>query len=89
MTEATIIDIGNNALTVMLLLATPVLIVTLIMGLVVSVFQATTQIHEMTLTFVPKAAATFILLVFAGPWMLSTMLTYTTNLFMSLPTLGR
>lgn len=88
MTEATVVDLGNNALMLMLMLGGPLLIVSLVMGLVISVFQATTQIHEMTLTFVPKIAATFIVLVVTGPWMLSTLLTYTTNLFISLPALG-
>lgn len=88
MTEATVMDLGNNALMIMLLLAGPLLVVTLVMGLIVSVFQATTQIHEMTLTFVPKMAAAFILLVVAGPWMVSSMLSYTTNLLASLPAFG-
>jgi flagellar biosynthetic protein FliQ len=58
-------------------------------GLVVSIFQASTQIHEMTLTFVPKIAAVFIVLVVAGPWMLSSLLSYTVNLFNNLPAFGR
>ena len=88
MTEATVIEMGNNALMVTLMLGAPLLIVTLVTGLLVSVFQATTQIHEMTLTFVPKIAAVFIVLVVAGPWMLSTILTYTANIFINLPALG-
>ena len=88
MTEATVIDLANGALMVTLMLGAPILIVTLLTGLIVSIFQATTQIHELTLTFVPKMAAVFIVLVVAGPWMLSTILTYTVNLFQSLPVLG-
>ena len=88
MTQATVIDMANGALTVTLMLGGPLLIVTLVVGLVVSIFQATTQIHELTLTFVPKMAAVFIVLVVAGPWMLSTILTYTTNIFQTLPALA-
>ena len=88
MTEATVIEMGNNALMVTLMLGAPLLIVTLITGLLVSIFQATTQINELTLTFVPKIAAVVIVLVVAGPWMLSTMLSYTANIFISLPSLG-
>ena len=88
MTEATIMDLGNNALVLTLLLGGPLLLITLVMGLIVSIFQATTQIHEMTLTFVPKMIAAVILMVVAGPWMFSMMLTYTTNLFMNLPAFG-
>ena len=89
MTEATLIDMGSNALAVTLMIATPLLLVSLITGLLVSIFQATTQIHEMTLTFVPKVAAVVLVLMIAGPWMISTVLTYTTNIFLSLPALGR
>lgn len=89
MTQATVMDLANGALTVTLMLGAPLLIVTLVTGLIVSVFQATTQIHELTLTFVPKIAAVVIVLVVAGPWMLSTMLSYTTNIFQSLPAFGR
>jgi len=88
MTEATIMDLGNNALVLTVLLGGPLLLITLVMGLIVSIFQATTQIHEMTLTFVPKMIAAVILMVVAGPWMFSMMLTYTTNLFISLPAFG-
>ena len=88
MTEATVIELANNALIVILLLGAPILGVSLVAGLVVSIFQATTQIHEMTLTFVPKVAAVGLVLIIGGPWMLSTLLTYTTNLFMQLPSLG-
>lgn len=89
MTEAAVLELTNSALTVMLMLAGPMLAVVLATGLVVSIFQASTQIHEMTLTFVPKMAAVFLVLVVTGPWMLSTLLSYTANIFMSLPTLGR
>ena len=88
MTEATVIDMANGALTVTLMLGGPILLISLVTGLTVSIFQATTQIHELTLTFVPKIAAVIIVLIVAGPWMLSTMMTYTTNIFQSLPALG-
>ena len=88
MTEATVIDMANGALTVTLMLGGPILLISLVTGLTVSIFPATTQIHELTLTFVPKIAAVIIVLIVAGPWMLSTMMTYTTNIFQSLPALG-
>jgi flagellar biosynthetic protein FliQ len=72
-----------------LLLGTPILAAALITGLIVSVFQATTQINELTLTFVPKIAAIFAVLVIAGPWMLSTLLTYAAGLFGNLATFAR
>ena len=63
----------------------PVLLVSLVVGLLVSVLQAATQINEMTLTFIPKLLAMFLVLVLAGPWMLNTLVEYTTRLFQSIP----
>ena len=69
--------------------ALPVLAAGMLTGLVIAVFQAVTQINEMTLTFVPKIIAVAITAVFFGPWMLSTLLNYMTNLFVQLPMLVR
>jgi flagellar biosynthesis protein FliQ len=70
-----------------LFLAGPVLFFGLVAGLAVSVFQALTQIHEMTLTFIPKIAATVLALAIFGPWMLQKMVNYTAAVFRAVPTL--
>lgn len=78
---------GYQAMKVSLLLAAPLLLVALIAGLIISLFQAATQINEMTLSFIPKLLAVFATLVIAGPWMLSTILDYMRQLFSSIPQL--
>ena len=81
----TVIGIGRSALELTLALAGPVLLFGLVAGLAVSVFQALTQINEITLTFIPKIVATAAALVFFGPWMLARLISFTTTLFQSLP----
>lgn len=71
------VEIMRNAIYQVLMIAAPVLLVSLIVGLVVSIFQATTSLQEQTLTFVPKIAAIFLTLVFFGGWMLSSMQQFT------------
>ena len=88
MNDTTVIEIAVRMMTITGELAAPMLVTALAIGLAVSLLQSITSIQEITLTFVPKMAATIILLVVAGPWMASTMLTYTTNLFVNLPALG-
>jgi flagellar biosynthetic protein FliQ len=66
-----VITIGQQALYTMLLLAAPLLLAALVVGLVISILQAATQINEMTLSFIPKLIAVFVALVVAGPWMLT------------------
>ena len=85
----TVIGVGRSALELTLALAGPVLLFGLVAGLAVSIFQALTQIHEMTLTFIPKIGATILALALFGPWMLQKMLNYTTALFESIPGLVR
>jgi flagellar biosynthetic protein FliQ len=85
----TVIAIGRSALELTAALAGPVLVFGLIAGLAVSIFQALTQIHEMTLTFIPKIGATILALALFGPWMLQKMLNYTTALIESIPGLIR
>ena len=77
--------IGQQALEVTILVSAPLLITALVVGLLVSVFQAATQINEMTLSFIPKLLMTFIVLVVAGPWMLTTMIDYTRRLYSGIP----
>jgi len=81
----TVTGIGRGALEMTLVLAGPVLLFGLVAGLVVSVFQAMTQVNEITLTFIPKSAATALALLLFGPWMLTRLVDYTTVLFQSLP----
>lgn len=70
---------------IMLMVSAPMLIVALVIGLVVSIFQAATQINETTLSFIPKLVGIFVALVIAGPWMLTTMLDYMRKMFSSIP----
>ena len=85
MTVDMIIGLAAEAIKVTLLLAAPMLGVGLAIGLVVSIFQAVTQIQEMTLTFVPKIVAVMLALVVALPWMINIIVVYTQNLFQSIP----
>ena len=85
MTPESVVTIGQQALMVMLLLAAPMLLTSLAVGLCVSVLQAATQINEMTLTFIPKLIGTMVALVVAGPWMMSYFVDYIRRLFESIP----
>ena len=85
MTPETVIDIGMQALKVTVLLAAPLLLSALVVGLLVGMFQAATQINEMTLTFVPKLIIVALVIVVMGPSMLSTMLGFTTGLIKGIP----
>jgi flagellar biosynthetic protein FliQ len=80
-----VVDIAKEAIEITLYLSLPLLGIGLIVGLLVSVFQAVTQIQEATLTFVPKIVATFISLIFLMPWMLNKMMTYTEQLIVNIP----
>ncbi len=85
MTPESVVTIGQHALTVMLLLAAPLLLTSLVVGLIVSVLQAATQINEMTLSFIPKLLGTLVALIIAGPWMLTFFVDYVRRLFESIP----
>ena len=87
MSPETVMTVAHRALEVTLLLCAPLLLTALIVGLLVGVFQAATQINEMTLSFIPKAVAMAVTIVIAGPWMLKLMTSYTRELFESIPTL--
>ncbi len=76
---------GQNALLMLLLVSAPVLIVVLVVGLVVSIFQAATQINEATLSFVPKIVAAVAVMVFAGPWMMSTLVEFLQRTLQAIP----
>ncbi|MCK9293669.1 MAG: flagellar biosynthesis protein FliQ [Desulfobulbaceae bacterium] len=83
------ITLGQNAIAISLLLSAPLLLIGMVVGLLIAIFQATTQIQEMTLTFVPKIVAVMLALLFFSSWMLIKMTDYTQDLFLSIPNLIR
>ena len=85
MTPESIMTMGQQALLTALVISAPLLLAALGVGLVVSVFQAMTQINEMTLSFIPKLIAVFAMTALAGPWMLTTMIDYVRRLFQGIP----
>jgi len=87
MTPESVMTLGRHAMEIMLMVSAPLLLVALIIGLVVSIFQAATQINETTLSFIPKLVGVFVALVVAGPWMLSVMLDYMRQMFTGIPSL--
>ncbi|MDR2014656.1 MAG: flagellar biosynthesis protein FliQ [Azoarcus sp.] len=87
MTPAAVIDLGRQAIEVTLMVSAPLFLAALVTGLIVSTFQAATQINEMTLTFVPKVVSIFITLVLAGPWMITTITDFMRQLLSSIPSM--
>jgi flagellar biosynthetic protein FliQ len=88
MSQALVIDLARNAVMLALMVGGPLMLVALVVGLVVSVFQAVTQIQEQTLSFVPKLIAVSVAFLVALPWMMEMMVRYTTDLFRSIPTIA-
>ena len=88
MTPESVMTMGRTAMEITLLVSAPLLLVALVIGLVVSIFQAATQINEATLSFIPKLVGVFIALVVAGPWMLSVMLDYMRQVFTGIPNMA-
>ncbi|MEI7967984.1 MAG: flagellar biosynthesis protein FliQ [Betaproteobacteria bacterium] len=80
-----VITLIQQALEVLVLVAAPLLLTALGVGLLISVFQAATQINEMTLSFIPKLLAMFLVMILAGPWMLATLVDFTRQLLSSIP----
>ncbi len=89
MTPQFVVGFGKEALELTLMLSAPLLLTGMIVGLVVSIFQAATQIQEMTLTFVPKIVAVIGALIFFAPWLLEIMTSFTTRLYTQIPMLIR
>ncbi len=89
MDQSQIMEIGARTMWLTLQISMPVLGVSLLVGLLVSIFQAVTQLQEPTLTFIPKILATVVVIVVAGPWMLNTMLGFTIELWSGIPAIGR
>lgn len=85
MTEEVVLSLGRDAIWTTVMLSAPLLCAALVVGLIVSVVQAVTQINEATLTFIPKMLAIVVVLVVMAPWMTQMITSYTTELFTSLP----
>jgi flagellar biosynthetic protein FliQ len=88
MNPGIVMNFGRHAMEIMLMIAAPMLLVALIIGLVVSIFQAATQINEPTLSFIPKLVGIFVALVIAGPWMLTVMVDFMREVFTNFPLTG-
>ena len=89
MTPDTVIEIGRRAIETMLLVSAPMLGLSLVIGLLISMLQAMTQIHEATLSFVPKLIAIFLAALLFFPWMLDSLITFMTSLLLSIPEYAR
>jgi flagellar biosynthetic protein FliQ len=89
MNEAVVWELARNTLVLTLILSLPLLGASLVVGIVVGIAQAATQIHEATVNFVPKMLALFLVLALLGPWMLQNLVQFTSGLLRSLPTLVR
>ncbi len=87
MTPTTVIELGRQAVEITLLVSAPLFIAALVVGLLVSIFQAATQINESTLSFVPKLVVIFATLIIAGPWMLTVLTDYMRRLLENIPNL--
>jgi flagellar biosynthesis protein FliQ len=85
MTPESVMTLGRQALELTLMVSAPLLLSALVIGLVVSIFQAATQINEMTLSFIPKLVGMFVVLIIAGPWMVTLLVDYIQRLFNSIP----
>jgi flagellar biosynthetic protein FliQ len=81
MTPESVMTLGRQAMQVTLMIASPMLLTSLIVGLMVSIFQAATQINEATLSFIPKLVGVFLVLIVSGPWVLSILLDYMRTMF--------
>lgn len=84
--EAQLMNLAIETYKITLILSLPMLLVGLVIGLLISIFQATTQINEMTLTFVPKILAVIVVIIFTMPWMLNMLIDFTARIFNMMPT---
>ena len=85
MTPESVMTLGRQAMEVTLMISAPMLLTSLLVGLLVSIFQAATQINEATLTFIPKLIGVFLVLIISGPWVLSIILDYMRLMFSGIP----
>ncbi len=88
MSPQLVVDLARNAIMMALMISAPMLVVALVLGLLISVLQAVTQIQEQTLAFVPKLIGVAVVFLIALPWILQTLIRYTTELFRSIPSLA-
>ncbi len=88
MTPEFVVTLGREAVEMVLMLAAPMLLCALVVGLIISIFQAATQINEQTMTFVPKIVAVLVSLILFAPWMIQKMLSFTSGILVSLGTPG-
>lgn len=88
MTPEFVTGLGRQAIETILLVASPMLLAGLIVGLLISIFQAATQINEQTMTFIPKIVAVFVTLLLFAPWMIKIMLSFTTSVLTRIATVG-
>jgi flagellar biosynthesis protein FliQ len=89
MNTAFVVELARNSIYTTLLVSSPMLILALVVGLAISILQAITQIQEMTLTFIPKIIAVAVALIIFLPWMITTVVSFTNQLFSIIPTLAR
>jgi flagellar biosynthesis protein FliQ len=87
MNQDTVVNLASQAMSLALKIAGPLLLVALVIGLVVSVFQAVTQIQEQSLSLIPKIVGVAVVVVVLGPWMLGQLVAYTTSLYTAIPTM--
>ena len=87
MNQDTVVNLASQAMTLALKVGAPLLIAALVVGVIVSVFQAVTQIQEQSLSLIPKIVAVAVVLVVLGPWMLGQLVSYTTALYTAIPTM--
>ena len=85
MTPESVMTMGRQAIEITIMISAPMLLVALAIGLIVSIFQAATQINETTLSFIPKLVGIFLAMIIAGPWMLTVMLDYMRQMFTGIP----
>jgi flagellar biosynthetic protein FliQ len=89
MTPEAVIHIGRKAVETVLLTSAPMLLAAMVIGLLISIFQAATQINEQTMTFVPKIVAVFVTLLIFGPWIIELLVTFTTGIIGQIATIGQ
>ena len=88
MTQEDVVHIGKQAIETVLLTSAPMLIAALVIGLVISIFQAATQINEQTMTFIPKIVGVFVALLFFGPWMMELLIPFTIGIISQIASVG-
>ncbi len=89
MSPETVVSLGRRAVETVLLASAPMLITAMVVGLVISIFQAATQINEQTMTFIPKIVAVFVTLLIFGPWIMNLLITFATGIITGIATVGK